>query len=93
MKNDLIIEIFKENEALDIREGISQKNGKPWKMITQIGYAHTGGKFPVEMKVKLQDGQPAYTAGKYILSINSLEVNPYGDLQVGREMILLPYGA
>ncbi|WP_157733290.1 hypothetical protein [Vibrio anguillarum] len=38
IKNDLIIEIFKENESLDIREG--EKNGKPWKQISQIGYAH-----------------------------------------------------
>lgn len=87
----LVIEVFKENEGLDIKEGISAKNGKPWKMITQVGYAHTGGKFPVEMKIKIQDGSPAYTAGKYYLAPTSLNVNPYGDLEVGREMLLMPY--
>lgn len=88
IKNDLIIEIFKENESLDVREG--EKNGKPWKQISQIGYAHLGGKFPLECKVKIQDGQPAYTAGKYRLSVNSFTVGRYGDIELGREMILLP---
>lgn len=91
MKNELIIEVFPENETLDVREGVSTKTGKPWKMITQIGYAHVGGKFPKEMKIKIQDGQPAWKAGKYVLAMNSLEVSPYGDLEVGREMLLLPY--
>lgn len=90
MKNELLIEIFKENETLDIREGVSQKNGRPYKMITQVGYAHVGGKFPKEFKIKMQDGQPAWPAGKYTLSVNSLVISPYGDLEVGREMLLLP---
>lgn len=91
MTKALIIEVFKENESLDIREGISPKTQKPWKMITQIGYAHTGDKFPIQMKIKMQDGQPFYVAGKYDLSPTSLTVNPYGDLEVGREMILTPH--
>ncbi|MCG9753433.1 G5P family DNA-binding protein [Vibrio brasiliensis] len=90
MKNELVIEVFKENECLDVREGVSQKTGKPWKMITQVGYAHTGGKYPVEFKIRIQDGQPFWPAGKYVLSMNSLVVGPHGDLEVGREMILLP---
>lgn len=89
--NQLIIEIFPENETLDIREGISAKTNKPYKMVTQIGYAHVGGKFPKEFKIKMQDGQPPYKAGKYVLGVNSLVVSPYGDLDVGREMFLLPY--
>lgn len=90
MSKALIIEIFKENEVLDIKEGISQKTQKPYKMISQVGYAHTGDKFPVQMKIKMQDGQPFYPAGKYELSPRSLTVSPYGDLEVGREMFLIP---
>lgn len=90
LTNELVIEIFKENECLDIREGVSQKTGKPYKMINQVGYAHVGGKFPKEMKIKMQDGQPHWTAGKYTLSLDCLEVSPYGDLQIGREMRLIP---
>lgn len=89
--NVLLIEVFKENESLDIREGISPKTQKPWKMITQIGYAHTGDKFPIQMKIKMQDGQPIYQAGMYELGKTSLSVNPYGDLEIGREMILIPH--
>ncbi|EGU40197.1 single-stranded DNA-binding protein, partial [Vibrio scophthalmi] len=91
MKNQLIIEVFKENECIDKFEGISQKNNKPFCMLSQIGYAHVGGKFPKEFKIRLQEGQPAYVAGKYVLSVNSLVVGMRGDLEIGREMILLPY--
>ncbi|NOH36521.1 single-stranded DNA-binding protein [Vibrio chagasii] len=90
MKNELLIEIFKENEAIDVFEGISQKNNKPFRMLSQIGYAHVGGKFPKEFKIRLQDGQPFWPAGKYHLSVNSLVVGMRGDLEIGREMILLP---
>lgn len=89
IKNDLIIEIFKENEVLDVREGTTDK-GKPWKQISQVGFAHTGDKFPLQCKVKIQEEQPPYTAGKYRLSVKSLTVGKYGDIEIGREMILLP---
>lgn len=91
IKNDLImIEIFKDNEVLDVREGVSPKTNKPWKQITQIGYAHLGAKFPLQCKIRIQDGQPPYTAGKYRLAVNSFTVGQFGDIELGREMILLP---
>lgn len=90
MKNELLIEIFKENEVIDVFEGISQKNGKPFRMLSQIGYAHVGGKFPKEFKIRLQDGQPYWPAGKYLLGMNSLVVGMRGDLEIGREMFLIP---
>ncbi|MEZ8195651.1 single-stranded DNA-binding protein [Vibrio cortegadensis] len=92
MKNELLIEVFKENECLDVREGVTVK-GKPWKMITQIGYAHTGCKFPIEFKIKMSEGQPVWPAGKYHLSVNSLVVGMHGDIEVGREMFLIPVNA
>ncbi|WP_049544675.1 single-stranded DNA-binding protein [Vibrio nigripulchritudo] len=90
MEIALVVEIFAENESLDVREGVNDK-GKPWKMITQIGYAYTGGKFPVEMKIKLSEGTPAYKAGKYYLAPSSFVVSAFGDLGIGRETLLLPY--
>ncbi len=90
LNNELIIEVFKENEVVDVFEGISAKNNKPFRMLTQVGYAHTGGKYPVEFKIKMQEGQPAWPAGKYRLAVSSLVVGMRGDLEIGREMLLLP---
>ncbi|ATC60016.1 single-stranded DNA-binding protein [Vibrio anguillarum] len=39
----------------------------------------------------MQDGQPPYVAGKYRLSVNSLRSGRYSDIEIGREMILLPW--
>ena len=86
----LIVEIFKENECLDVREGTSVKTGKPWKQISQIGYAHLGGKFPVETAIPMQDGQSFYKAGKYQVHYSSFKVGDFNKLEFGRDIILVP---
>ena len=89
--NKVLIEIFKENESLDINEGISKK-GNPYKIISQYGYATLADKFPIKIKIKMEDGQPFYKEGVYELMIKSaLSVSPHGDLEFGRTMILIPY--
>jgi len=88
MITELIIEIFKENETLDIREGVS--NSREWKQITQIGYAYLGQQFPLQCKIKIKDGQPFYKAGKYKLDMTSFYIGKYGDITLGRDMILIP---
>ncbi|MBL4745937.1 MAG: hypothetical protein JKY08_06190 [Flavobacteriaceae bacterium] len=85
----LIIEVFKENESLDIREGVSVKTGKPWKQISQIAYVSLGGKFPVETSIPMQDGQPFYKAGKYQVHYSSFKVGDFNKLEFGREIILV----
>lgn len=87
---ELMIEVFKGDEELSVKEGVSGKTGKPYKMISQTGYAHLDGKFPVKMKIKVQDGQPAYPVGKYYLSMLSLDVNGFDELTLGRDMFLIP---
>lgn len=86
----LIIEIFKENELIDTRQGVSAKSGKPWKQFSQIAYAHLGGKFPVETKIPLEEGQPHYIAGKYELHMKSFLIGDFDKLSVGRDMLLIP---
>lgn len=42
-----------------------------------------GKKFPVEFRVRLDEGQPAYPAGVFQISTQSFEVGQFGDLRLG----------
>lgn len=87
MKNELLIEIFKENEVIDSRT-IQTKNGA-MTFYHQIGYVDLGGKFPVEFQIPLQEGQPFYTAGKYnVLLAQSCSVSQHGKLEFARDIYL-----
>ncbi|MEH0691042.1 hypothetical protein H4F17_18600 [Vibrio cholerae] len=80
----LKIEIFPENAQIESRI-IPAKEDKPSRtMYEQIAYAHLGGKFPVEMKLQLEQGQPAYVAGQYAIHPSSFVINQYGALELKR---------
>ncbi|WP_086980912.1 single-stranded DNA-binding protein [Vibrio aphrogenes] len=80
----LKVEIFPENERVEIRQ-TAPKDDKPGRTIyEQIAYAHLGGKFPVEMKVQLEKGQEPYAAGLYTPHSSSFVVNNYGGLELKR---------
>ncbi|MEZ9897602.1 single-stranded DNA-binding protein [Vibrio breoganii] len=85
----ICIEVFEDNETLDIREGVSD-NGRKWKQVTQTVFAHLGGRFPVETKISLSDGQLPYKAGKYFFSPESFEVGQYDRLGFARTHVLVP---
>lgn len=87
--NQLIIEIFKENEIVDVRELPANEKRGALKLYSQIAYAHTGGKFPVEFKLPLEDGQPHYTAGKYYLTQDSFKVGQFDRLEFDRNLKLV----
>ncbi|EKO3894081.1 G5P family DNA-binding protein [Vibrio metschnikovii] len=85
----LKIEIFPENVKLESRS-FPPKDDKPARTIyEQVAYAYLGGKFPVEMKFQLEQGQPAYAAGLYTLHPSSFTVNKYGALELKRYGILI----
>ncbi|WP_318415127.1 single-stranded DNA-binding protein [Photobacterium leiognathi] len=86
----LVIEIFKENELVDTRILPANANRGEIKLHSQVGYAHLGGKFPVEMSIPLEEGQPHYMAGRYELDQKSFVVGQYNRLEFSRNMILLP---
>ncbi|SHO23580.1 Putative helix-destabilizing protein (RstB1-phage) [Moritella viscosa] len=80
----LQIEIFPENVAL-ITRTLPSKDGKPGRSFNeQIAYAHLGGKFPVEMKLSVQDGQLPYGVGIYSVDASSFAINNYGGLELKR---------
>lgn len=85
----LKIEIFPEDAQFQTRT-IPGKDGKASRTIyEQTAYAYLGGKFPVEMKLSLDEGQPAYIAGLYSVHSNSYVVNNFGGLELKRFGLLL----
>ncbi|HAS3625820.1 TPA: hypothetical protein I6193_001985 [Vibrio cholerae] len=85
----LRIEIFKENERAEPRT-INGKNGKPPRTIyEQTAYVYLGGKFPVEMKLGLQEGQPPYAPGIYTPHSSSYLVNPFGGLELKKYGLII----
>jgi len=85
----LKIEIFQDDAQVKTRS-IASKDDKPSRTIyEQVAYAHLGGKFPVEMKLQLDEGQPAYVAGIYTLHPSSFVINQYGSLELKRFGMLI----
>lgn len=87
--SNIIVEIFKENEQ--IIERIIPANGDraELKLYSQDAYINLGGKFPVlfSLPVKPDSG---YKAGKYNLSLSSLEVGQYSRLMISRDISIIP---
>ncbi|EJV9415971.1 hypothetical protein D8T51_22930 [Vibrio vulnificus] len=78
----LKIEVFKENECIETRT-IKGKDDKPDRVIyEQTAYVYLGGKFPVEMKLSLKEGQPPYAPGIYTPHSSSYVVNNFGGLEL-----------
>ncbi len=90
----LKIEVFKENEVVDIRT-IPSRDDKPARTIyEQVAYAHLGGKFPVEMKISLEKDQVPYAPGLYTMHSSSFTVNNFGNLELKKYgKILEPFNA
>ncbi|MGR5247672.1 single-stranded DNA-binding protein [Vibrio aestuarianus] len=85
----LRIEIFPEDEKTTTRT-IKGKEGRPDRNIyEQDAYAHLGGKFPTQMKLSLEEGQPAHVAGIYTVHSSSFVVNNFGGLELKRFGLLL----
>jgi hypothetical protein len=85
----LKIEIFPEDETIVTRT-IPGRDGKQARTIyEQTAYAYLGGKFPVQMKLSIDEGQPPYTTGKYTVHSSSFTVNNYGGLELKRFGLIL----
>lgn len=84
-----LIEIFKEDERVDVREGKNAK-GNDYRLCTQVVYVHLEGKFPVKSKVPIHDGEIHYPAGKYELSLSSFAVGDFDALTISRDVRLAP---
>ena len=88
--NGLIIEVFKDNVISDERVIPAKGDRGEMKLYSQIGFAHFGGRFPVEMSIPLQKDQSPYPEGKYYLQASSFSVGNFNRLELAREMLLIP---
>lgn len=80
----LKIEVFKDDVKIASRT-MPGKDGKPPRTIhEQDAYAHLSGRFPTQMKLQLEEGQPPYEAGIYTLHSSSFVVNNFGSLELKR---------
>lgn len=80
----LKIEVFKDDVSVMSRT-MPGKDGKPPRTIReQDAYAHLSGRFPTQMKLQLEEGQPPYEAGIYALHSSSFVVNNFGSLELKR---------
>jgi hypothetical protein len=85
----LRIEVIKNHEQPIIIEGISAKSGKPYKLVKQKAYCHTGGAFPIEFEMMVGEVQNCYAVGMYEVDCKSFEVDARANLIIGRDLVLL----
>lgn len=76
------MKVIIESEKTHTRSGISQK-GKPYTIVEQQGYVDLGKRYPVEFKLTLDEGQPAWVPGEYDVDLgNSIYVDRFGSLSI-----------
>lgn len=72
------------------KSGIAKQSGKPYEMLTQDAWLHTGDKYPVKCVLTLPKGQTAgYPVGEYTVE-NALVPDRYGALIANRDMRIVP---
>jgi Helix-destabilising protein len=89
MRLEIQIEI--KSTDVDDKRGTSRA-GKPYHIREQFGYADLGKAYPVEIRVPLDANAPPYAPGTYAIHPDSLYVDRFGRLTLGR-LKLVPPGA
>ncbi|WP_144207727.1 single-stranded DNA-binding protein [Shewanella donghaensis] len=80
----LKIEVFQEDIQV-ISRTMPPKDGKPGRTFhEQTAYAYLGGKFPVQMKLQIEDPNKLYEAGEYQIDSSSFIINNFGGLELKR---------
>jgi hypothetical protein len=75
------VKVLKDNDDIEIFEGVSQKNGKPFKMVSQSIFAELGGPFPERISVNIPDETKKLKVGDYSLSI-PFKINERNQLEI-----------
>lgn len=90
-----MIEIEVRTDEVRTVTGVSKRTGQPYTIRDQEGYAFTCDKdgkpkpYPERVSLSLEDNQPPYKPGRYILSPGSVYVGDFGRLMLGRPVLLL----
>jgi hypothetical protein len=80
-----------ETTATAVKQGTSTKTGKPYRIVEQDAHVflrdgNTGKEctYPSSFRLRLEDGQDAYSPGEYVIDSASVYVGRYGELLFGR---------
>lgn len=84
----VVIEITSTH--VDVRNGTSQRTGKPYSIYEQQAYMHTGEPYPVRIKINLESGQNAYQPGNYDLHPSSFFADRFGSMSVRPVLVPRP---
>lgn len=69
------------------------KNGKPYSITTQTGYADMGKRYPSEVRIRLEDGDKPFPPGEYTIDFEkSVFVGAFDRLALSEELVLVPLG-
>lgn len=84
-----VIEI-RDGDTVRIQSGTSKRTGKAYSIRKQEAWYHDKkAPYPSRIEVNLEDGQPAYVAGLYIVDFDhSVYVDRFGSLQLGRLILM-----
>ncbi len=77
----LKVEIFKENEKVNVDKIPANEKRGELTFYSQIAYVYLGGKFPVEMKISIDENETHYAAGMYEVDLSSFVVSERGNLE------------
>lgn len=72
---------------------VKRKDGTQMIFTEQKAAIEIGEDFPVPFTINLQDGQPPYAPGRYLLDPACLVVGDFNSLNVGRRIELVPLPA
>lgn len=60
------------------------KNGRPYTIREQTVWIDLGEAYPEKMTVRLEDRDPPYSPGEYVITDECLYLDKYNSLSVGR---------
>ncbi len=85
-----MINIEIKSDQIVTRNGISKRTGQPYLMREQEAWGFICGgdgrvpPYPTRISLQLEDNQPPFPAGNYILDPSSIYVGQYSKLSLGR---------
>ncbi|HAG9930954.1 TPA: heavy metal transporter [Escherichia coli] len=91
-EDDVRVDSF-EYDKKDKKTGqlVLDSNGSPVKgvMYSQVGVVKLGRQV-IECKVPLEEGQPPYSAGKYLIHPSSYTIGNFGSIEFAFKLVLFP---
>jgi len=73
-----MIRIEVKSTATNLREGVSQRSGKQYKLVEQTGWLHGSKDYPTEVSFILQQGQVPFAPGFYEVGPECVRPDRFG---------------